>query len=150
MKFYTGYDRPPRAGYACAGASMTSQEFKRDCDINHIVKRAQRTGTIPVVPRELMYGDEDETAGNLQAKMDLINSIRAHFDSLPSDVRLRFNNDALAFNAWVINPDNYDEAVKMGLIKPVDGFGASESVPSSSAAVSDGSGSAPAAVSDGD
>lgn len=133
MKFYTGYDRPPRAGYACAGASMTAQEFARDCDINHIVKRAQRTGTLPVVPREVMYGEEDETAGDLRAKMDLINGIRDHFESLPSDIRLRFNNDALAFNSWVINPDNYDEAVKLGLVKPVEGFGAAPTAPASDA-----------------
>lgn len=124
MKFYTGYDRPPRAGFACAGVSMTAQEFAQDCDINHIVKRAQRTGTLPIVPREVMYGEEDETAGDLRAKMDLINSIRDHFESLPSDIRLRFNNDPLAFNSWVINPDNYEEAVKLGLVKPVEGFGA--------------------------
>ena len=129
MKFYTGYDRPPRAGFACAGASMTAQEFAQDCDINHIVKRAQRTGTLPIVPREVMYGEEDETAGDLRAKMDLINSIRDHFESLPSDIRLRFNNDALAFNAWVVNPDNYDEAVKLGLVKPVEGFGAAPAAP---------------------
>lgn len=125
MKFYTGYNRPPRAGYACTGASMAAQEFKTDCDINHIVKRAQRTGTLPIVPREMVYGEEDETVGDLRAKMDLINDIRRHFETLPSDVRLRFNNDALAYNAWVVNPDNYNEAVKLGLIKPVEGYGAS-------------------------
>lgn len=129
MKFYTGFDRPPRAGFACAGASMTAQEFKTDCDINHIVKRAQRTGTLPIVPREVMYGEEDETVGDLRAKMDLINDIRDHFNALPSDIRLRFNNDALAFNAWVVNPDNYNEAVKLGLIKPVEGFGDASSAP---------------------
>ncbi|QIR82310.1 internal scaffolding protein [Chicken microvirus mg6_154] len=129
MKFYTGFDRPPRAGYACTGGSMTAQEFKQDCDINHIVKRAQRTGTIPIVPREVMYGEEDETAGDLRAKMDMINDIKAHFDSLPSDIRLHFNNDALAFNAWVINPDNYNEAVKLGLVKPVEGYGDASPVP---------------------
>lgn len=145
MKFYTGYDRPPRAGYACSGASMAAQEFKQDCDINHIVKRAQRTGTLPVVPREVMYGEEDETAGDLRAKMDLINDIRDHFDKLPSDIRLRFNNDALAYNAWVVNPDNYSEAVKLGLIKPVEGFGDAPASPAKLSASSDGTTPAPVA-----
>ena len=134
MKFYTGYDRPPRASFACVGASMAAQEFKTDCDINHIVKRAHRTGTLPIVPREVMYGEEDETAGDLRAKMDLINDIRGHFEMLPSDIRLRFNNDALAYNAWVVNPDNYNEAVKLGLIKPVEGYGDASVTPSVSTA----------------
>ena len=38
------------------------------------------------------------------------------FMTLPSEIRSRFGSDPRAFFAWISNPDNTAEAIKLGLM----------------------------------
>lgn len=117
-RFYTAYERTPRVSYACEGESATVQDFARECDINEIVKRAKRTGTMPVPlwQGEMQFGVlPDET---LQDVMNRQVDIKNYFDALPSGIRLRFGNNSMVFVEFMANESNWDEARKLGLLAP--------------------------------
>lgn len=114
MEFYTAYNRPPRVSVDCGGESVTQQQFAKECDINYIVKRAQRTGVVPVAPVELVYGIDDGMS--FQDRMNNLAAVKEYFGSLPSEMRLKWRNDVAAFCEWMSNEGNMDEAVKLGLV----------------------------------
>lgn len=118
-KFYTAYDRPPRVPFECTDESRTVQDFAKECDINNIVKRAQRTGTIPVLQQgDFVFGVAPNES--LQDTMNRYNEIREHFEGLPSELRLRFGNDPMAFAEYMANEENWKEARELGLLPPED------------------------------
>ena len=98
MDFYTSFRRPPRVVSDVGGESMTQQQFAQECDINYIVKRAQRTGTIPVIPmQEMVFGTLDEET--FKQRMDKMSEIKSYFECLPSDIRLHYQNSVNEFIA---------------------------------------------------
>lgn len=100
-----------------SGPSRTKQSFRDECDINNIMAKYQRTGLIEAVNRiQPQYAD---VAGfDFQFAMDQIVQANDMFAQLPSSVRKRFHNDPREFVEFVGNPENYDEAVRLGLMKP--------------------------------
>lgn len=88
----------------------TKQAFKDQCDINKILQRAQRTGSIAHLQKypEAVYGEFDGEFDLLTAQNRLIKA-QTIFDDLPSEVRKEFGNDALAFVKFAGNPANNDK-----------------------------------------
>ena len=84
MKFGTQFDRKPSKGIVCSGG-RTHQSFKEECDINVIMKRAQRSGMLPPKVRQEMYGDFSDVK-DYQMSLDIVLKSQALFDSLPSVV----------------------------------------------------------------
>ena len=116
-KFYTSYDRPPRVVADVGGESMTQQQFAQECDINYIVKRAQRTGTIPVVStQEMQFGALDEDT--FKARMDKMAEIKSYFECLPSEIRLHYQNSVNEFIAAMNTEEGVEEGRKLGIISP--------------------------------
>jgi len=93
----------------------TKQEFKAEADINTIMARYNRTGELPqinlVAPQYL-----DVTGMDFHAHMNAIREAQNLFDSLPSQVRNRFQNDPGSFIDFCGDPDNRPELAKMGLL----------------------------------
>lgn len=114
MEFYTAYNRPPRVSVDCGGESVTQQQFAKECDINYIVKRAQRTGVVPVAPGELVYGIDDGMS--FQDRMNNLAAVKEYFMSLPSEMRMKWNNSVADFCAWMSDEGNKGEAIKLGLV----------------------------------
>lgn len=50
MKLFTRFDRPLVSGLTCLKPSMTSQEFKDECNINNILKRYSAQARVMGVP----------------------------------------------------------------------------------------------------
>lgn len=97
------------------GSSMTQQQFKDECDINLMVKRF---GGLPVPGAGAAvgrYGDFS-TAPDFFEAQQLVLRARAQFDSLPSAVRRRFDNDPAQLLAFVGDKSNLDEARELGLL----------------------------------
>ena len=141
-KFYTAFDRPPRVPFECTDESRTVQDFAKDCDINNIVKRAQRTGTIPVLQQgDLVFGVAPNES--LQDTMNRYNEIREHFEGLPSELRLKFGNDPMSFAEYMADEANWAEARKLGLLPPETAPG---SVANATPAAPSGGQSAPAST----
>lgn len=100
------------------------------CDINNIVKRFAQTGQMTHVrQRQALSGDYSEF-GDLQANIDRVHQAQEMFDNLPSKVRSHFGNDPVKLVAFMSDPKNADEAVRLGFAKKRDSGQPPPAVPS--------------------
>lgn len=95
--------------------SRTKQSFAKECDINHIMSRYEKTGLIAHVNR--VQGQYGDFAGppDYQEAMNMVVRAGDMFMSLPAKVRARFGNDPGEFLAFVTDAANAEEVVKLGL-----------------------------------
>jgi len=122
-KFFTPYDEKlPRQDLVFPDdePSLTQQQFAAECDINHIIKTFQTTGTVPgnALPAEYL---DNTLATDYHDALNLIKTSEDLFTQLPSSVRARFENDPFELLTFVNNPDNRREAIALGLIAPPPG-----------------------------
>lgn len=102
-------------GTVVDGESMAHQSFKDECDINTILRRFAVTGEMPDNVRVPQYADFEETF-DFMSSMNVIRDAEEAFAAMPSNVRERFSNDPAKFLEFAHDKDNYDEALKMGLV----------------------------------
>lgn len=100
----------------CSGLGPgAKQSFKEECDINRIMFKYQKSGTVTWLnSREPTY--RDVSGGDFRTAMDLVVKANESFAALPSSVRTRFHNDAGEFLAFMDDKSNLDEAIKLGLV----------------------------------
>lgn len=118
MELNNSYKRAlMRPTLACAkDSSLTKQSFKDECDINNIVKKHKATGLITHLnERSAQYGDVSNVADYTEA-MNIVVAAREAFEVLPATLRKRFNNDPVEYLAFVENPENHAEAIKLGMM----------------------------------
>lgn len=96
--------------------SLTHQSFAEEADINTIVRRFGLTGELPSDVRMPMNGDFSDVP-DLRAALHILMEARDSFMSMPADVRARFNNDPARLMDFCSNPDNKDEAIKLGFVE---------------------------------
>jgi len=109
-------------GLSDFGPAKTKQSFKDECDINRIMSRYAATGVLDYVERrEAQFADVSDI--DFLSAMQLISSSRSAFESLPSGLRSRFDNDPAKLLNFLNNNDNYQEAVSLGLVTPKAGDG---------------------------
>lgn len=99
--------------------SRTVQSGKDDANINVIVKRFGLTGQIKPNNVQPFYGDFSGVDDYQDAHNRLI-AAKAAFAELPATTRERFANDPANLIRFVNNNDNYEEAKKLGLLRPVE------------------------------
>lgn len=115
MKFKTAYGEKTRVPTKIVGKSMTQQNFKQECDINNILKRYKKNGIIEHVNKyQGQYADLSEPV-DYHTALGIVLSAQEAFDSLPSGIRKRFENDPAQFLGFVNDPENLEEMVEMGL-----------------------------------
>lgn len=107
--------------------SLTRPEFKNECDINVLMKRYEQNG-VPEAQEAARqrYGDVSEIP-DYQTALHTILAAEAHFNALPARVRERFSNDPSRLLAFVHDPQNKDEGIKLGLFNPPSATPASPS-----------------------
>lgn len=100
------------------GHSMTQQQFKQECDINYILSRYSETGCCDhVMNKEPRYMDcSSLTAKTFQDHLEFAFDFEEHFDSLPQEIRDRFEDDPTLMMEYLSDESNYDEAVKLGIL----------------------------------
>lgn len=99
-------------------AGRTKQSFKAECDVNVIMQRYQKTGILDFANKhEPQYGDC--TGVEFQAGMNLVARAREMFEDLPAQVRSRFDNDPAQLLDFVQHAENREEAIKLGLVRPM-------------------------------
>lgn len=120
MEFYSGYKpAPPVDLIFDEDENCTEQNHAADCDINLIIERSKRTGflgdpfAVPSNPAQ--YGDFTNV-GDYQTAMNHIVAAQNAFDSLPAKIRKEFDNDPAKLLEFVGKEENYDEAVRLGII----------------------------------
>lgn len=96
--------------------SRTKQEFKKECDINHIISKYDSMGVLTHLNQaEATYADVTEVTDFSQA-MQIIRQAEMDFMNFPAHVRAAFNNDVANFLDAAHDPEKKDELAKLGLI----------------------------------
>ena len=113
----------------------TKQSHKDECDINILVAKWRAGGQLPMPTAEQLYGDFASSPSFLEAKIQIADAESA-FAQLPAHIRDRFNNQPGDLMDFAQNPENLDEAVRLGLALSTPPFAPTE--PGSSAAVERG------------
>lgn len=108
----------PSVGITFDEASMTQQHFRDECDIDHILKKYSETGFLvdPLAQRRPAKWGDFSSVADYQSAMNKLTSVQEAFDALPSRLRDRFQNDPMQMLAFLEDPENKDEAVKLGLV----------------------------------
>jgi len=102
------------SGLKCKDPTLTQQHFKEEVDINTLVERFNLTGQMPQIEHLPTHADF-EGIFDFQTAMNAIVAARETFDSLPAKLRYRFHNGPAEFVDFCSDPENVDEAVKLGL-----------------------------------
>lgn len=113
----TDYDNTDPTTGECNVPTMTKQSFKDECDINNILtqyKPHEIVNMINAAAATGRYLDLPDSV-DLQEAFAVVEQAQGAFASLPATVRDRFHNNPQAFLAFVENPDNADELVRLGL-----------------------------------
>jgi len=114
------YDRDlasEESGLKCLDESLTQQQFKDEADINTIVDRFMKSGVLPTPANMPQYMDIE---GNFdyQTAMNYVRSADENFMRMDAKVRARFNNSPQEFLEFFTNPENVEEAIRLGLAVP--------------------------------
>ena len=105
----------------------TEQHHKKECDINLIIDKYDKHGVIKhITAFEAQFGDL--SGMDFKEMQDKIANAKTQFNDLPWQIRERFNNNPQFLLSFMDNPDNRDEAIKLGLISnttppEMDGLG---------------------------
>lgn len=106
---------PRRVIQPLGGPSMTKQEFKEQCDINHIMAKYQLTGAIDHFAKWApQYGDFSPC--DYQEARELVTRAQQMFAELPSSIR-NLTETPEGFLAFVQNPANAAKLKELGLVK---------------------------------
>lgn len=109
--------------------ARTQQSFAEDADINTIVRRFGLTGQLPNGVAVPQSGDFSGVT-DFQSALNLVLDAQAAFLEVPGELRARFNHDPAQFIAFVEDPVNREEAMKLGFItRPVELTRTGEEVP---------------------
>lgn len=110
----------PHTGEIVALPSMTKQEFKRECDINNIIKQFSTTGMLNHVSANAKLGAylHLPDSYDFQESLETVAQAEKAFMTLPSKLRERFDNEPSKFLAFAGDPKNLDEMRTLGLANP--------------------------------
>lgn len=113
--------RPQKRGRTidCSAAvqpSRTKQHCRAECDINSIVARIRGGQQIPD-GKNAVFADVTGLQMDYMEAMNFVADVNERFWSLMPALRMRFNNNPAAALAFVENPANRAECIKLGLIR---------------------------------
>lgn len=102
----------------CDDDSLTQQHFRDDSDINVLALRygldKRPLPNIPIDPS--YYGDLSEVP-DLRTALDIVRDAEQRFLELDPKLRARFDNSPSKLWTFVTDPENADEAVRIGLLR---------------------------------
>lgn len=100
-----------------SGETLTKGSFKESVDVNTIMRMFRRDG---VLRQSTSSGARFEDLGSpidYQEAMNSVISAKEAFASMPARLRERFGNDPEGLLRFLADPQNRDEATKLGLLK---------------------------------
>jgi len=118
---------------------LTDQSQAKQCDINLIVARYQKTGQLPPF-RDGVYLDVSEFS-DYQESLNRAHALQEYFGSLPASMRERYGNSPALFLEGIQSPEGREDAIELGLIRkdepvpPVAAVDLGGGTPASAAAV---------------
>ena len=100
---------------------LTEQHHKKDVDINQIIKKHGMdmiAQTSLLQSREFQF--DDVTGNDFQEAMEISAKAEQSFNSLPSQIRKKFDNSPAQFLDFVQNPSNQDAMIELGLAQRIE------------------------------
>ena len=126
---YSIYNPPPSVSFKVEGVSATKQEFAKESDINTIMSRYIKSGSLPITPeRQAQYGDFVNV--DFRSIQDAVARGVQEFEALPSQIRREFGNDPAAYYEHLSTADAA-ELQRLGLIPTPDSVDPSSPTPPS-------------------
>lgn len=112
------YDPVEECNTDTVGHSLTQQQFKDECDIHRILTRYAEYGTcdhlMRVAPK---YVDCTHISSKtFQDHLDFMMDFDDYFDSLPQEVRDKFDDDPEAMMEYLADEKNFEAACELGII----------------------------------
>lgn len=97
--------------------TKTQQQYKEQVDVNNIMKKYKKTGSITHLRNAAngVYMDLTQIPSYEEALMQIEKAQRA-FEEIPSHIRLKFNNDPSQLISYLKDPSNLQEAITYGLV----------------------------------
>lgn len=95
--------------------SLAKQSFKEECDVNQIMKKFKKTGLVDHLNTHKGQYGNFIGASDYHTSLNQILAAQESFQTIPSEIRAKFDNDAGQFLEFTQDPENYQEMIKMGL-----------------------------------
>jgi len=97
--------------------TLTQQQYKDQVDVNNIMKRYKKTGSLSHVrnAQQGAYLDLTEIPDYAESLMQ-VKKAQESFEMIPAELRIKFNNDPKQLINYLKDPKNKDEAIKHGLL----------------------------------
>lgn len=97
------------------GESKTVQSGADDADINVIIRRMGLAGVMPP-PLDISFYQDASNLPDLRAVLEYGRDAEAAFLALPPEVRKRFHHSPAELWEFVMDENNREEAIRIGLI----------------------------------
>lgn len=116
--FKTKFDRTPTKGVEFKIPSMVQQSDKESADINNIIKTYCECGVCPSCNVKQPLSDDLAAMSSVDftTMMQQMAAINNEFNELPAEVRKKFGHNPANMLEFVQDPNNREEAEKLGLI----------------------------------
>lgn len=123
------YDVRDRVQVDTGTESLVQQSHKKDCDVNYILQKYQKTGLLSHV--NMHHGDYSDVTGavDYQTALNIVINAQGTFESLPSSIRAKFHNDPAEFFAYATDAANEEGMRELGLLDPLPEAPASPAPP---------------------
>lgn len=95
--------------------SKTDQSFKKECDVNNIVKQYAKTGQITHLARTQGVFADLSNVDDLLSSYDDIKQAESAFLKVPAELRKKLHNDPNNLISYLQDPKNDLEAIQYGL-----------------------------------
>ncbi len=115
IPFRTHYSPQVRVTFETKGDSLTEQQFAEESQIINKIRKYDSQGFFDSINRNPAQYNDFTQVRDLADAIDQIEEARDAFQTIPSDVRKKFNNSPSEFFDFASKESNYDELVKLGL-----------------------------------
>lgn len=109
----------PRVQLFCKDVSLAKESFKKQTDINYIVKKylANSPETWEYLSKVQRNYQDVSNITDYRTALNKVNEAKSHFMLLPPKVRYKFANGPAKFLDFIKDPKNKSEMVELGLIQ---------------------------------
>ena len=110
--------KAPSHGIEFVQPSQAIQSEKEGTTIDYYLRKYASTGILgnPESAMNMQFGDFTD-APDFETAQNRVVQASMYFDNLPAKLRERFGNDVREMMAFLSKEENYEEAVKLGLLE---------------------------------
>lgn len=118
-KFFTKYTPPKLPGFSSDQPSKVQEQFADACQTDTIIRKYNMMGVNPFIAAGgSQYLDTTQIPSFVAAQNAQV-KVKEYFEGLPSDIRLKFNNDPMQFAEVVSDTRNAEYLREIGVLAPL-------------------------------